>query len=165
MLVTYENINNHDISVDIHKIRRNMLTFVTSRIDSLREYLLQKTYRSVFLNKHISLLLTSSAQQRKLQPFFFLICSYILKKRGRVMISAPLQTSLRGSLFFRKMSPCWMPINSEVERNFKKADEVLVCYFPAASKTEYIVFVRVITKLMNDLISVRYVTVNKYWNK
>ena len=28
--------------------------------------------------------------------------------------------------------------------------KILLCYFPAASKKEYIVFVRMITKLMND---------------
>jgi hypothetical protein len=43
-----------------------------------------------------------------------------------------------------------MPINSEGERNLKIADEVVFYYFPAVSKTEYIVFVLVITKLMND---------------
>jgi hypothetical protein len=43
-----------------------------------------------------------------------------------------------------------MPINSEVEINLKKAEEILFSYIPAASKTEYIVFVRVITKLTKD---------------
>jgi hypothetical protein len=77
MHVTYENINNHDISVHIHTIRRNMSTFVTSRIDSLRERLLQKNLSKCLL-KHAHFSLTNvSAQQRKIQPSF--ISSNILR--------------------------------------------------------------------------------------
>jgi hypothetical protein len=39
-----------------------------------------------------------------------------------------------------------MPINSDVERKLKEAAEVLFCYIPSISKTEYIVFVRMIHK-------------------
>jgi len=73
MLVTYEKINNHDISVHIHTIHRNMSKFFKNRIDSLRERVLQITYRSVSLNTHISLLLTfqHSRENYSLPCFFF----------------------------------------------------------------------------------------------
>jgi len=101
MLVTYESINNHEISVHIHKIHRNMSTFVTSRIDSLREGLLQITYRSFSLNTHISFLLTfQQSRENYSLPFFLSILPYILKKLESAMISAQLQTSLWGCLFF-----------------------------------------------------------------
>ena len=86
MLVTYENINNHDISVHIHTIRRNMSTLVTSRNDSLRECLLPKKKNlSKCLLKHVHFPLTNfSAQQRKLQPsFFFFKCSQIFGRNAK----------------------------------------------------------------------------------
>jgi hypothetical protein len=45
LLVTQENINNHDTSVHIHTVHKNMSTFVESRLESLRrERLLQITH-------------------------------------------------------------------------------------------------------------------------